>query len=195
MRSIQLMPGERILRDSRVTAWCYVFGLVGGIVAATLLAFLFGLLRSWYLGANDPSFTPVSGSIPVSLIFNSQGLVVGGLLAVGMLVVFSAAWSRRYVLTDSRLVVGFGVLHPVQLMTDLGRIQAVSMHQTVVGRIFGYGNLAIETADAHELLVVRYVDAPHEWFGAVAQSAEESEAPPVARRPRAASSQLRAAVQ
>lgn len=188
MRSIQLMPSERILRDSRVTAWFYVFGLVGGIVAATLLAFLFGQLRSWYLDTNHRGFTPESGAAPVDLVFNNQGLIIGGLLAIGMIVIFSAAWSRRYVLTDSRLVIGFGILHHVQFTTDLSRIQAVSMHQTVVGRMLRYGNLAIETVDAHERLVVRYVDAPHEWFVAITQSAEESAAPRLARLPRTASS-------
>jgi uncharacterized membrane protein YdbT with pleckstrin-like domain len=184
MRGIRLKPEERVIRESGVTAWYYVFILLGGVVVVPMLTLALGLLRQSLVALAGVSESTASR---LSFVLANQGVVIGLLLLTLYAVAFSSAWSRRYVLTDSRLVIAVGIIQRIELSADLTRIQEVSMHQTLVGRMLGYGNLAIETAGTQGVLVVRHVDAPHEWFRAITRSAEESDTPRVPNVPRAAS--------
>lgn len=73
-------------------------------------------------------------------------LVTVAATLVAALVRYVALSSCRYVLTDRRLLRLTGILSQRSMDSYLDKINNVEHHQTLWGRLFGYGDLEIDTA-------------------------------------------------
>jgi uncharacterized membrane protein YdbT with pleckstrin-like domain len=73
-------------------------------------------------------------------------LVVVAAAVVAALVRFVSLSASRYVLTDRRLLRLTGILSQRSMDSYLDKINNVEHHQTLWGRLFGYGDLEIDTA-------------------------------------------------
>jgi membrane protein YdbS with pleckstrin-like domain len=100
-------------------------------------------------------------------------LILAGVVVAVALVMALARWVRlsacQYVLTDRRLLRLRGILSQSSMDSYLDKINNVEHHQTFWGRLFGYGDVEIDTASesgaevfpqiSHPLAFKRAVDA------------------------------------
>ena len=119
-----LQPGERV--KARVTLhWViYLNGLILLAVAA-LLALL----------------APPSPAIALAMNIVAIGLAV---LAAGLIL---SAWFRRWgteiAVTDHRVITKTGVISRRTVEMHLDQIKSVQVDQSIVGRLLGYGDIAV----------------------------------------------------
>lgn len=71
--------------------------------------------------------------------------------------------SVRFIITDSRVVFVTGWLAKRYGMMSLTKITDLTIYEPVLGRIFGYGTLTVESAGQEQALKeVRYLPRPHQ---------------------------------
>ncbi len=126
MARMDLHPGETILFQGH-PSW-----------RATLLFFAQGFLAAVAIGA-------VVWLIAGSWAGIIAGLVVAALVVVGGIVVRSAT---EYVITDERLHIRRGLLSRKVQETRLGRVQDVTVSQSVWERLLRIGRADFDTASA-----------------------------------------------
>ncbi|HXU45272.1 MAG TPA: PH domain-containing protein [Thermoanaerobaculia bacterium] len=103
-------------------------------------------------------------------------LVVGGAVAAVSLV--WAAWifvrlaSRRYLLTDRRVILIEGLLAKSSKDAYLDKINNVEHRQTLAGRIFGFGDLEIDTASESGASTFERIADPLAFKRAILESAD-----------------------
>jgi uncharacterized membrane protein YdbT with pleckstrin-like domain len=68
--------------------------------------------------------------------------------------------SESYTITDQRIILKRGVLSRFTRSIGMGRIQDVSTFQGVVGRVFDYGSVEVESAGRDGAEVLTYVPDP-----------------------------------
>ena len=79
----------------------------------------------------------------------------------------------RLTVKEDKLRYQAGMLSKVTRSFPLGRIQDVRVEQSVVQRLFGIGDLSIDTASESGPLVMRNIDSPHEIADAIAEASHQ----------------------
>jgi len=112
--SKSLLPGERVIHETRLNKTLFA-GPALVTVGAIALAF-----------ASPPA---------------------GGALFVVALAWGIGAWVRyassEFAVTDKRVIIKVGLLHRRTLEMLLVKVEAISVDQSVAGRIFGYGTIVV----------------------------------------------------
>lgn len=110
-----LIPDERVVYRTRLSLLIFT------------LPVLFGLLA---LGALAMGFR-VSAAVL---------LVLTVIIALPKYVTFATS---EFAVTNKRLVVKVGVLRRRTVELQLSKVEAIAVEQTLVGRMFGYGNIVV----------------------------------------------------
>jgi uncharacterized membrane protein YdbT with pleckstrin-like domain len=135
-----LEPGETIRYRSSVSWTTYVPSILLSMCA----------LAALLVGANYGDVTSYVWLVPLVFI----------LAAFGM---FVPAWFRRWTteiaVTDRRIILKRGLIRRHTVEMNMQKVESVDVDQTLLGRIFNYGNVTIRgTGTSFEKL--RMIDAP-----------------------------------
>jgi membrane protein YdbS with pleckstrin-like domain len=85
-------------------------------------------------------------SVVAAIYLHLAVLLVIPLLLLAVLVEEVQRRSVRYTITTKRVVAEQGIISRDRREVRIGIIQEVTCHQTVAGRVFGYGSVGIDTA-------------------------------------------------
>jgi len=116
-----------------------------------------------------------------TLIFSPKGflflILIAWLLCLAVLFLralldLAARGATLFVLKQDRLLVRQGLLRQRVKTLLTGRIQDVAVERGILARLAGYGNLRIESAGEHGLLVLPDVPNPQVWSEAILQAAQ-----------------------
>lgn len=141
-----LLPGERVVARARLHWIVFAKALLAGLVGVAVLY-----------------WQPVAGAIIIA---------VGLVMAVPPLV---TSKSSEFGVTDKRVVIKVGVVRRRTIELLLRQIEAISVDQTVTGRIFNYGSITL-TGTGGVKEVFHNIAAPLEFRRHVqAQSVHEDE--------------------
>jgi uncharacterized membrane protein YdbT with pleckstrin-like domain len=180
-----LEPNESLIRSEGYSPIYYVENGIGALVVLLASPFVSAVALKVYqalfwpfegiasLGGADRPVSP----IPRMLSFLPQITLLAVILAGVWLVL--QAQAVRYTLTDRRLVLQRRFFGRVALSAELSRVQDITTSQHLLGRLFGYGDVFIETAATAGLLHLRYVHDPVGWASSVRQAVRQ---PPTAFR-------------
>lgn len=119
-----LSPGERVIYRAQVS----IAALLPTIIAGTV-AVLFAVA----IGAGDRGARGV-------------GAIVG---LAGALLIGSALLKRtttELAVTDRRVIAKFGFVSRTTIEITLAKLESVQIHQSVAGRMFGYGSIVLAGA-------------------------------------------------
>lgn len=91
------------------------------------------------------------------------GWFIAALFAVAAVVAFVPAWFRRWTteiaVTDRRVILKRGLIRRHTIEMNMNKIESVDVDQTLMGRLFDYGNVSIRgTGSSFETL--RMIDSP-----------------------------------
>ncbi len=158
---------EAIVFDTRPSLWMILLRAVGPVLVILgvffVLTRLGSLLQPWV----GPSASLGWLAEPAALVL---GIGVPGFWVV-VWQVFSFV-SRRYVLTESRAILIFGVLDQHVSELPLSRVQNVSVSRPLALRVFGLGHVGIASAGTDGFEVVwRYVRRPEQLMAKVREHA------------------------
>ena len=148
-----LQPGEEILFRAHPTRLPLIAPL-----AATAAVLLAGLLLSGRVQDSGLVWIGV-------LIFAAALLGYAG-------VVYLRLRSREYILTNQRLIHQEGLVAKRSIDSYLGKINNIEHVQTFWGRLLGYGDLKIDTANAAEPSVFSAIADPLGFKRAISAAAE-----------------------
>ena len=135
-----LEPGEQVRYHTTISWTIYA--------PAILLAIL--AIASLIVGAGSPSLT-------------FAGWFAAAVLALAALVAWVRAWFRRWtteiVVTDRRIILKRGLIRRHTVEMNMQKVESVDVDQTLVGRLFNYGNVSIRgTGSSFETL--KMIDSP-----------------------------------
>jgi len=93
----------------------------------------------------------------------SAGWFVATIFALAAVVAFVPAWLRRWTteiaVTDRRVILKRGLIRRHTVEMNMNKIESVDVDQTLVGRVFDYGNVSIRgTGSSFEKLSM--IDSP-----------------------------------
>jgi len=130
----QLLAGESLILPPLHRHWIVVArGLAPAVLAALIAVLLLDVLARDLL----PGQFRLLGTLAVAVVLGLWTIVV------------LLRWAEdSLTITDQRVVLEEGVLVRTSRVIPLDRVQDVSTTQTVLGRILGYGTVAIDTAGA-----------------------------------------------
>lgn len=94
-------------------------------------------------------------------------LIALALLGLNMIVAWIRWTSANFVLTDQRVILNTGVFSRTTKVIPLDRVQDCSTHQSLFGRIFGYGRAEIDAAGASGAEELEYLPIPGRFRDAV----------------------------
>jgi uncharacterized membrane protein YdbT with pleckstrin-like domain len=143
-----LQPGETIRHVTSVSWVGYLPGLVLWLIAVVLLVYI----APW---SQDSAAIKLGGWIAVLAAF-----LVGAVLLI-------KHWWRRFTtevaVTDRRIIykVGFIRRHTVEIHMD--KVVSVDVDQTILGRLFNYGDITIEGAGDNSFEDLHMIDGPIEF--------------------------------
>ena len=132
-----LATGERITHRSKQHPFVFIWG-----ARYTILAIIIAIVVLWFRSGLDPN----TGAGPVGTFL---GLVFAVLFFGGLVV---AIWTglryvnQEYVLTNRRVIQVEGVLNRNSTDSSLEKINDAVLSQSVFGRMFDFGDLAVLTA-------------------------------------------------
>jgi uncharacterized membrane protein YdbT with pleckstrin-like domain len=119
-----LEPGE-VVRYRTSVSW---------IVYLPTVLFALGALATPALTAGHPGFEQVSGIVAI-------------LLGAAAVIAFVPAWFRRLTteiaVTDRRIILKRGLIRRHTVEMNMQKVESVDVDQTLVGRLFNYGNVTI----------------------------------------------------
>jgi uncharacterized membrane protein YdbT with pleckstrin-like domain len=78
----------------------------------------------------------------------------------GMLMVFLDWFSINYYLTNLRLIEERGIIGKRIMFIPLDKVQDITCRFGILGRIFGFGNLEIESAATYGKIVFSFIQSP-----------------------------------
>lgn len=148
-----LQPGEEILyraATSRISLAPH-FALLAVAVVAALLA--------WTLAE----------SIPGTIV----ALIVAALFGIVLAWKNYVLRTNEYVLTNHRVIQQMGILNKRSVDSRLDKINNVEHQQSVWGRIFGFGDVMIDTASETGTAVFRNISRPLDFKRAIVSVSEQ----------------------
>jgi uncharacterized membrane protein YdbT with pleckstrin-like domain len=141
-----IQPGETLLHKSKLHWLIYL------PVLPFLAIFLLG--AALYLGMQSNSADAASAIFPLLLI------AVG---AVGAIVTGFRAWLRRatteLAVTDRRVIFKRGLVRRHTVEMNMDKVESVDVDQSVLGRIFNYGDVTVRGTGA-SIEPLRLIDDP-----------------------------------
>lgn len=81
--------------------------------------------------------------------------------------------SNEYVLTNHRVIQQTGILNKRSVDSRLDKINNVEHQQSVWGRVFGYGDVAIDTASETGTAIFRNISRPLDFKRAIVATSEQ----------------------
>jgi len=90
-------------------------------------------------------------------------VVFEGFLVFLMLVIFLEWICAKYYLTDLKLVEKRGVIGKRIVIIPLDKIQDVKCEFGIIGRIFGFGDLEIESAGTLGKIIFHFIPSPEKF--------------------------------
>ncbi|HEV3239954.1 MAG TPA: PH domain-containing protein [Casimicrobiaceae bacterium] len=109
-------------------------------------------------------------------------------LALGLLVLLPT-WIKRqssdFAVTNKRVMMKVGVFNTRSIELLLGKIEAIAVEQSLLGRLFGYGDIVI-TGSGGTKEVFSYIQSPLEFRRAVQAVTDPSAMRAAASTPRSA---------
>lgn len=77
---------------------------------------------------------------------------------------------ERIVVTDKRFMITQGIITSQVQMMPIGKVTDLTYERSVLGRMFGYGTMVVESAGQIQALNrIEYLPAPEEVFDAISQ--------------------------
>ena len=150
-----LQPGEEVLYRAHPSR----FPLIPPLAGAALVAIAGFVVWRWVVVGNGPVIALVAG-IPVLFL-----LAVAGMRYLRLL-------SREYILTNHRLIQQEGLLSKKSIDSYLEKINNIEYSQTLLGRLLGYGDLRIDTANMAEPSMFERIADPLGFKRAISGAAE-----------------------
>jgi uncharacterized membrane protein YdbT with pleckstrin-like domain len=100
------------------------------------------------------------------------------LLALVMFVFVDIQYIRwraeSYTITDQRIIIRRGVLSHFSKAIGLSRVQDVTTYQRLLGRVFGFGTVEVETAGRDGAEVLTYVPHPMEFRNVIYENLHDA---------------------
>lgn len=149
-----LLQGERVVYRTRLH-WLLFMGPVLFIVIVLLPA-------SWFLA---------SGS------WSSYAWIPLALSVLILIATFIKRQSSDFAVTDKRVMMKVGVFHTRSIELLLGKIEAIAVEQSLLGRIFDYGDIVI-TGSGGTKEAFSKIQSPLEFRRAVQTMTETPTMPP-----------------
>jgi uncharacterized membrane protein YdbT with pleckstrin-like domain len=137
------LPGENIIFKVN-PHWLYV---VVPITAMIVISSIYLYLIFLFLPGNIPIFK----WLPLLFITASLFLII---------VIFLNWFCIRYYLTNIRLIAEKGIIGKRIMSIRLSKVQDVTCEFGVLGRIFGFGDVTIESAGTYGKLTFSFIPAP-----------------------------------
>lgn len=128
-----LQPGEEILYRAHPSR----FPLIPPLVAAGIVA-VAAVFLSQRTGPDNRLLVVIGAGVPILLLLGVAGVRYLRLI------------SREYILTNQRLIQQEGLLAKRSIESYLGKINNIEHSQSFWGRLLGYGDLRIDTANADD---------------------------------------------
>jgi uncharacterized membrane protein YdbT with pleckstrin-like domain len=150
-----LQPGEEVLYRAHPSRIPLIPPLAGAVVIAAA-----GIAVSRRVPPENQVLVWIVAGIPVLFL-----LAVAGMR-------FLRLSSREYILTNQRLIHQEGLLAKKSIDSYLGKINNIEHAQSFWGRLLGYGDLRIDTANADDPAVFPNVADPLGFKRAVSTAAE-----------------------
>jgi membrane protein YdbS with pleckstrin-like domain len=160
-----LAPSERIVRRAAFH-WLYSLGAWLGFVfmlAAGVIVYLGGMLLTARLD------TGAGPEVPRLIL----GAVAAVFAAIGLwhfLRQMLDKWTTEIAVTDRRLVYKTGWISRRTQEMPVAKLEEVNLRQTVLGRLFGYGRLAISGTGGDTALILPEIDDPIAFRRAIAEA-------------------------
>lgn len=146
-------PGEEILyraETSRISLFPLAALLTLAIVAAVL---------AWTLAE----------SVPGTLV----ALIVAALLGIVLAWKSFVLRTNEYVLTNHRVIQQTGILNKRSVDSRLDKVNNVEHQQSVWGRVFGFGDVMIDTASETGTATFRNISRPLDFKRAIVSATEQ----------------------
>jgi uncharacterized membrane protein YdbT with pleckstrin-like domain len=110
------------------------------------------------------------------LLPENAGIVQNVLWYVGLFVVLRLAyfviewWVERIVVTDKRFMIASGVFDSKLAMMPVTKVTDLTYERTVLGRMFGFGTLVVESAGQIQALNrIEFLPYPEEVYDAISE--------------------------
>ena len=97
-------------------------------------------------------------------------IILGGALAFAGAVIFLGWLCINYYLTNLRLIDERGIIGKRIMSIPLKRIQDVKCQFGIWGRIFGFGDLEIESAGTYGKIIFHFIPSPQEFKEKIIQT-------------------------
>ncbi len=111
------------------------------VAEAQLHYFLYWLPSLLVLLAVVLPFLPLQAPVSKLLICS------GAILVVALLWIVTLNNGKRYILTNKRIIKKTGIIRRVTTELMLRKVESVSTRQSILGRIFGYGDVNVSTGE------------------------------------------------
>ncbi|MEU5693717.1 PH domain-containing protein [Actinosynnema sp. NPDC020468] len=113
----------------------------------------------------------ISYLLPDSLGFVQNILWYGSLFVLLRLAYYVIEWwVERIVVTDKRFMISSGVFETKVAMMPISKVTDLTYERTVVGRMFGFGTLVVESAGQIQALNrIEYLPNPEEVYDAISE--------------------------
>ena len=128
--SNDLMPGESLVMKER-QHWVV---MIKPLLLLIALVILVSLLDVFQTIPNDYRILATLAAV--------------ALLGVWLIVVWIRWNSRSFTITDRRVILDTGVVSRASKVIALDRVQDIATNQSLLGRVFGYGRIEIDSAGA-----------------------------------------------
>ena len=146
------------------------------------------------------SWVPVViGGIPVALLcavvsalfvwfFNEKAVLACVLVSIAVVLLSRVPhiidnWRTDVMVTDRRLYYRRGIIDVKDHVTDLGRITDVTIDPSIVGRLFGYANVRIQTKAGDDDFVLKEIRNAYKMRSVINQGRDALEAAPSQPQP------------
>jgi uncharacterized membrane protein YdbT with pleckstrin-like domain len=132
------------------------------------------------IGLVPPLLLAALAAIAGALVYQHTGsvaavVVAGALVVVALLVALAGLIrlrSNEYILTTQRMIEQYGILSKRSVDSYLSKINNVEHSQSLWGRIFGYGDVEIDTASKDGVTLFPRVAHPIEFKRAILAACE-----------------------
>jgi uncharacterized membrane protein YdbT with pleckstrin-like domain len=151
----QLQPGEEVVYRAHVTRISLVPWIAGLVVVVAAGAF------AWQFAAGE-------AAAAISIAVGAIALILIVLILWKLVVLRS----YEHVLTNRRMIQQTGIFHKNSMDAPLDKVNNVEHHQTLWGRILGYGDVEIDTASEHGCTHFADIARPLEFKSAIVAASE-----------------------
>ncbi|MBD3250072.1 MAG: PH domain-containing protein [Candidatus Pacebacteria bacterium] len=155
------VPKERLPLTIRTSRAVMVFRLIGWIGAGLAL---------WFLLLNPPWAGTLLNNW--SLVWS---VVVLGLIVLGVIYQILRHSNNYYLLAEDRVVHYQGVLYQWRRNLRYPTLDQLSLQQSFLGKLFGYGTLNLESTETNKEMKLYAIDNPQYYLEVAKQHMPEAE--------------------